>query len=189
MEEEKVLETPEAEIESTPAVPEIVEVANIALDFDALEEWRREGDNGLPIYSMLSFYEACGMQQKVKEYYDEHGKDQFAPLDVIVCNFYTLQRIKNLITDHWELYSMVIVENNKVEWDTRKWAANTKHYRRKLRPRVRNSLNFDFANFCPSIDDDLPDNTLVFRIVPRPSKKDVETIESEKNIEETETVA
>lgn len=187
MEEEKVLETPEVE-DTEKKQP--VEIANIALDFDALEAWRREGEKGLPVYSMLSFYEACGMQQRVKDYYDEYGKDQFAPLDVVACNFYTLQRIKNLITDNWELYSMVIVENNRVEWDTRKWAPDTKHYRRKLRPRVRNSLNYDFANFCPAIDDDLPDNTLVFRVIPREKKETpVETIEvPEEKIEENETV-
>lgn len=149
------------------------EIAKIELNFDELEEWRRDDEQGLPIYSLLSFYEACGIQSAIKAYYDKNGKEAASPLDILSCNFYTLQRIKRLITDHWEVFSFNLIDNNKVEWDTRKWAKGYKHYHRRLRPRVQNSLNFDFINFCPAIDDDLPDNVLLFSVY-EPETKNTE---------------
>lgn len=143
---------------------EFKEIAKIELDFDQLEEWRRDDEEGLPVYSLISFYEACGMQAEMKKYYGDAAKEAASPVDVLSCNFYTLQRIKNFITEHWEIFSLVIEENNNVKWDTRKWAKNHKHYHRRLRSRVQNSLNFDFVNFCPAINDDLPDNVLSFAV-------------------------
>lgn len=79
---------------------EFIDITTIKLDFDALDKWTKPDSDDLPIYSFLSLYEACGLSPIIKKYSEEQGIKQFAPLDIIYCNFYTLQRIKNYIENN-----------------------------------------------------------------------------------------
>ena len=90
----------------------------------------------------------------------------------LACNFNTLQRIKAFIEQNWMEYSLDIDKDNHVFWDTRKYEKNERHYAKKLNSRVQNSVNQDFLNFCPGLDDDLDDDILVFRTYYKPEKKE-----------------
>lgn len=139
------------------------EIARVKLDFDELADWRNAENDDIPICSCFSLYEASGLKGAIQKYCEEN-KAQIVAADNLVCNFYTLQRIKNFITENWQTYSIDIKEDNKVFWDTKRWNKNQKHYAKTLRAKVRNSVNADFVNFCPGIDDELEDNLIVFKI-------------------------
>ena len=159
---------------------ELIEIARVNLDFDAISQWRKTEADDLPPCSTLSFYEACGIMQAIKDYIAEHEGVQMTGLDNLSCNFYTMQRIKNFIFDFWRRYSLTILEDNKVTWDTHRYAKGVAHKPKEPKARIRNSVNYDFMNYCPSVNDDLPDNVLVFSI-PVPVEED--------EIEEAEVLA
>lgn len=160
----------------------IVEIARIELDFDAIRQWRKTGADDLPACSVLSFYEAAGVTQIIRDYL-EGADTQVTALDNLSCNFYTLQRIKNFINDIWSRYSLTISEDNKVEWDTHRYTKGVAHKPREPKARIRNSINYDFINYCPSVNDDLPDNVIVITM----SVPAVITVDDEAVVE-TETV-
>ena len=165
----------------------ILEVERFELDFDMLEQWRNPDFDDLPICGFISLYRAIGVLDRIREYNDTHDKDkQFVPLDNLACNFYTLQRMRNLILDNWSCYSLDIDSDRHVFWDTTRWAKNQKHYKKKLHAKVRNSINIDCANFCPGVDDELEDNILIFRVPKSKKKVDTEPIivDAEINSEE-----
>lgn len=139
------------------------EIAKININFEALEDWRK-GEDEIPVCSFLSFYEACGLEPYVRKYFEEHDNKTMAPFDVLFCNFYTLQRIKNFLKNQWSIYSIDIKEDNKVIWKNSVYGKE-KHYPKKLAKRVEQSLLFDVTNFCPGIDDELEDNQIIFRVV------------------------
>jgi len=143
--------------------------ATIDLDFDELEDWRKEDADDIPICSMISFYRACGMTDFIEKYKAEEGKN-IVPLDNLACNFKTLQKIKDFIETMWSEYSLDIDQDNHVFWDTKTYGKNERHYAKKLNPRVLNSLNQDFLNFCPGVDESLEDDILVFRTYYKPEQ-------------------
>lgn len=129
----------------------------IKLDFDALDNWKNK--EGFPICSFIHVYEACGLIEVIKNNTEENY--QLVPFDNILCNFYTLQRLKEFIKNNWECYSLTIKEDNKIIWTNDKYKQQ-KHYRRNLSKRVLASVNLDFANYCPGVDDDMEDNEIKF---------------------------
>lgn len=153
------------------------EITTIKLDFDQLEEWRNQDLDDLPICGFLSLYKACGLMPYIEEYVNSKEHGPIVAADNLTCNFYTLQRLKNFITNNWQVYSLDIKEDNNVIWDTRKWPKGQKHYAKKLRSTIRNSINTDFLNFCPGIDDELSDNIIVFKIYHKIEQSD-DTTES-----------
>lgn len=144
--------------------------AKIKLDFEALDEWRKEDADDIPICSLISFYTACGMTRYLEEYREKEGKN-IVPLDNLACNFKTLQRIKSFIETNWMEYSLDIDKDNHVFWDTKTYGKNERHYAKKLNSRVQNSINQDFLNFCPGMDDEIDDNILVFRTYYKPGEE------------------
>lgn len=156
---------------------DFTEIARVDLDFDAISQWRKTEADDLPPCSMMSFYEACGVMQLIRDYVAENKGKQVTGLDNLRCNFYTMQRIKNFITDIWRRYSLTILEDNKVAWDTHKYAKGIAHRPKELKARVRNSVNYDFMNYCPKVDDDLPDNVIVFATLNLPPEDEIEEAE------------
>lgn len=140
------------------------EIARVNLDFDALEAWRDTTQDDLPICSCFSLYKACGLQDFIKKYSEVHDNAQIIAVDNLFCNINTLERIKKFIIKNWEIYSIDIKEDNHVYWDTKKWKKGQKHYAKKLKAKIRASVNTDFYNFCPGIDEEIEDNVIIFRI-------------------------
>lgn len=135
----------------------------IKLDFDAIAAWRDEKNDDLPVHGMISFYRACGAADFIKEHAGEFG-DQVAAIDIMSCNFYTQQRIKKFVSERWQIFSMSLLDHNKVEWNTHTFAKGSEHYARPLSKKVAKSLSYDFINYCPTLDDELPDDVLVLTV-------------------------
>ena len=195
MEDEKVLKeeyeaevvddlSPEGSASEEDSEFEILE--KITLDFDKLAEWRQEDKDDIPICSVLSLYKASGITDAIQSYRIAHFDEPVFPIVNLCCNFYTLQRIRNFVTNNWQIYSLDIAADEEVKWDTRKWAKGESHYPKKLKAKIRNSINMDFANFCPGLDDNLEDNILVFRIVKKKKAVKKEPEEEPKSSEKSE---
>ena len=141
-----------------------VKTYRIALDFEAIDNWRDSERDDLPVHGMVSFYKAAGVIDFFKEHKEEFGEN-FAPLDVMDCSYYTQQHIRKFIQDQWEIYSLSLLDHNKVEWNTRTYPKGTKHYHRHPSKKIVKSINVDFLNYCPRLNDDLPDDVIEF-VVP-----------------------
>ena len=156
---------------------ELKEINRIVLDFDALEFWRDPDQDDIPICSLLALYRAAGLVSELKDYAASNPGMQFCGLDNLSCNFYTLQHMRRFITDNWRRFSLKLTGDRAIEWDTHRYAKGTAHRLFNLKTKIQNSINFDFANFCPSVDDELPDDTIVFSVPIEAS----ETEESSEN--------
>ena len=141
-----------------------VKTYRITLDFDAIDNWRDSERDDLPVHGMVSFYKAAGVIDFFKEHKEEFGEN-FAPLDVMDCSYYTQQHIRKFIQDQWQIYSLSLLDHNKVEWNTRTYPKGTKHYHRHPSKRIVKSVNVDFLNYCPRLNEDLPDDVIEF-VVP-----------------------
>lgn len=134
----------------------MTEISHLLIDFDALESYRDE--NGMPLLSMVRFYSLSGIEDAVREY----GKP-ISPIDNLYANFGTIQRIKEIIKDNWSHFNITIRENHHPEWK-----AGKNHERRKsaykLNSKIRNSINYDFGEYAPNIDDSLEDGIISFRV-------------------------
>lgn len=134
----------------------MTEISRHVIDFDALESYRDE--NGMPLLSMVRFYSLSGIEDAVREY----GKP-ISPIDNLYANFGTIQRIKEIIKDNWSHFNITIRENHHPEWK-----AGKNHERRKsaykLNSKIRNSINYDFGEYAPNIDDSLEDGIISFRV-------------------------
>lgn len=149
------------------------------LDFEQLEDWTDDKHDDLPIRGLISFYEATGIAKLVLD-----NKERFVggitAIDNIACNFYTQKRIKNFIKKQWEIYSMSLVDHNNVTWNTHTYKKGEKHYARSLSKRVESSLLFDFVNYCPRINDELPDDIIVVTIPDEAVPQDEPVVEQEQ---------
>ena len=72
-----------------------LEIVKVKVDFDKLDKWVKPGSDDLPVYSFLSLYEACGLEPYIKQYSETHNNAQIVAADNLLCNFYTLQHLKN----------------------------------------------------------------------------------------------
>jgi len=137
------------------------ELFRIKLDFDKLIEWRDETMNGVPITGCLSFYRACGLISPIQEHFSSESEElKVCPINNIKCNFYTMKRIKNFIENIWSTFNIDLLGDNSVDWI--KGQSKNQRKRPKKRPAViRHSVALDFAQSCPGLDDDLPDDILV----------------------------
>ena len=136
--------------------PNMTELSRLSIDFNSIENYRDE--NGMPLLSMVRFYSLSGIEDAVKKY----GKP-ISPIDHLYANFGTVQRIKGIIKDNWSHFNITIKEDCHPEWK-----AGKSHERRKsaykLNSKISNSINYDFGEYAPSIDDELDDGVIVFRI-------------------------
>lgn len=136
--------------------PNITELSRLSIDFDSLERYRDE--NGMPLLSMVRFYSLSGIEDAVKKY----GKP-ISPIDHLYANFGTVQRIKGIIKDNWSHFNITIKEDCHPEWK-----AGKSHERRKsaykLNSKISNSINYDFGEYTPNIDDSLEDGIISFRV-------------------------
>ena len=134
----------------------MTEISRFLIDFDALENYRDE--NGMPLLSMIRFYSLSGIEDAVKKY----GKP-ISPIDNLYVNFGTVQRIKEIIKDGWSHFNITIKEDCHPEWK-----AGKSHERRKsaykLNSKISNSINYDFGEYTPNIDDSLEDGIISFRV-------------------------
>ena len=134
----------------------MTEISRLLIDFDALENYRDE--NGMPLLSMIRFYSLSGIEDAVKKY----GKP-ISPIDNLYVNFGTVQRIKEIIKDGWSHFNITIKEDCHPEWK-----AGKSHERRKsaykLNSKISNSINYDFGEYTPNIDDSLEDGIISFRV-------------------------
>ena len=134
----------------------MTEISRLLIDFDALENYRDE--NGMPLLSMVRFYSLSGIEDAVKKY----GKP-ISPIDNLYVNFGTVQRIKEIIKDGWSHFNITIKEDCHPEWK-----AGKSHERRKsaykLNSKISNSINYDFGEYTPNIDDSLEDGIISFRV-------------------------
>lgn len=142
---------------------EEIELARVQINWGDLDKWIKPNSDDLPVYSFLSIYEACGLQPIFQKYYDENNNKQIIAADNLMCNFYTLQAMKNYIERNWQVYSLDINGDNHVFWKKSKYG-KTQHYPKTLSKKIKACLAADFGNFCPGLDDELPDNTLVFKV-------------------------
>ena len=145
-------------------------IATVKLDFSKLEEGRKTDADDIPICSLLSLYTACGIQDYIKDYCKDGEK--VTALDNLACNFVTLQKLKTFIESNWMEYSLDIDGDNHVFWDTSKYQKNERHYAKKLKAKIQYSINQDFMNFCPGVDEDIEDDVIVFRVFYKTEKKD-----------------
>lgn len=142
----------------------MVEIGRATLDFDALQGWRDVDLDDIPVCSLISLYRASGIMDVLQKYADDHPDTRFCALDNLSCNFYTLQRIRRFITENWRRFSLRLEGDHMIKWDTKRYAKGEAHHLFNLKTKVQNSINYDFASFCPAVDDDLPDNLIVMSI-------------------------
>lgn len=156
--------------------------ARIDLKFDALQAWRDTDNNNIPICSFLALYRASGVQEELAKLREQRVElpDKLVPLDNLACNFYTFQRMRNLIQKNWEYYALDIDGDNHVFWDPKR-PNHKRAAKKKIKTKIYQSINMDCLNFCPSVDDNLPDNILVIRPTPEvPEKSEqVKSVETE----------
>lgn len=135
---------------------EMTEIFRLLVDFNAFENYRDE--NGMPLLSMVRFYSLSGIEDAVRKY----GK-AISPIDNLYANFGTVQRIREIIKDGWSHFNITIKEDCHP-----KWKAGKSHERRKsaykLNSKISNSINYDFGEYTPNIDDSLEDGVISFRI-------------------------
>ena len=136
--------------------PKLTELSRFSINFDALMSYRDE--NGMPLLSMVRFYSLSGIEDEVRKY----GKP-ISPIDNLYVNFGTIQRVKQIIKDNWSHFNITIKEDCHPEWK-----AGKSHERRerayKLNSKVNNSINYDFGEYTPNIDDSLDDGIISFRV-------------------------
>lgn len=142
---------------------EYTELASAKLDYDALDEWRDAEADGVPVCGFLRLYKACGLEEAIKAHCDAAG-GPIAPADNLVCNLKTMMRLKSFIEGIWETYSIDIDADGHVFWDPLSKYGRLKHYPKKMKARVKASVLFDFANYCPGLDDSVPDDVISFRM-------------------------
>ena len=139
------------------------DVAVFKFNLKDLEDWRDNSSDSLPIKSFISFYEACGITNKIQEIKESENKNDIIPFDNLLCNSFTLSVIKNFIERQWKIYSLDIDSNNHVFWKNDQYM-HQKHYAKKLSARIKSCLTLDFMHYCPGTDDDLEDYEIVLRL-------------------------
>lgn len=128
------------------------------LDPDKLCEYKWGED--FPITSCIKLYEACGLYQNLKDFYD-NTETTVAPVDVLSCNFYTLQWIQRFIEDNWTHYNISIDADEHIFWKSRNKAWHK--YENKLSNVTKRSIKEDYIQYCPALDDELEDLIIIFK--------------------------
>lgn len=134
----------------------------IKLDFDSLKKykWSSPHAEDLPITSMIKFYQASGIYDKIKEMTGD--SKSWACLDILACSYYTLQHIKNFIEQNWKHYNITIDSDEHIIWKKRNKMWHD--YEQTLSSKIANSLKDDFISYCPSLDENLEDDVIVLEI-------------------------
>lgn len=129
------------------------------LDFVNLQAYRASDSKAFPVLCFPNFYAACGILSDIEKYTQETG-EQVCPIQQILCNFNTLKRIQHFIKNNWATFNVDIKGDNKVVWTKGSRAQHRKA--KKLSDVVESAVQFDFANYCPGLDDELEDDILIF---------------------------
>ena len=137
------------------------EIARVEVNFDELKE-QTMPDSDLPLYGMVGIYKVTGLYDIIEKFVKENGLTSVDPKQLLFCNFTTLTRLKAVISVNWQTFNIDMTENEKVFWKPGQPKARRK-YPKKMRAKIRNSVNYNFAYFCPALDEELPDNVVVVR--------------------------
>ena len=134
-------------------------VYNIKLYFNKLSEYRWDSatEKALPITALIKLYQACGVYEIIEEYKNETGRT-FASVDILSCNFYTLQHLKRFIEDNWKHYNISIDADEHIFWKSRnrEWH---KH-ENKIAGKIERSISDNYSQYCPYLDDELEDDLI-----------------------------
>lgn len=129
------------------------------LNFTDLRKWT--GKDGLPILSFLSVYQAAGLLEPIQKYVEESEDKSIIAMQQLFCNFYTFQKIRNLIKESWSRHYLTIKGDNKVEWIEGK-RHDVLSYDRTLSKKIQTAITMDAANYACGIDDTLDDDVIIF---------------------------
>ena len=131
----------------------------IKLDFNKLTEYRWDSneEKSLPITSIIKLYQASGIYDIVEQYKEETGKT-FASVDILSCNFYTLQHIKKFIEDNWKHFNISIDADEHIFWKSRNHEWH-KH-ENSISGKIEHSVNDNYTQYCPYLDDDMEDDII-----------------------------
>ena len=134
----------------------------IKLDFDSIRKWRDPENDNLPAYSMLTFYKAAGILDAVREL---NGEKPVAFCDILSCNWPTHRKIKDFLEETWRIFSLRHEGTNKVVWNTDKYPKGTQHWARNISKKVKGSVERNFLDYCPFIDDSFDDDDVVDDVI------------------------
>ena len=126
----------------------------------------------MPAYGVIAFYKASGVYDAIQELNPE-GK-QFAPGDILACNYTTHKKIKNFLEKIWSIFSLRYCADVGVTWDTRKYAAGVSHYAKTLGKKVKASVGANFLEYCPFVDDEMEDDYISISI---PEESDLVSVD------------
>jgi len=129
------------------------------LNFNDIKAW--SNIDGFPAISFLSVYAAAGLIDAIQKYVDENPGTGVVAVQQIFCNFYTFQKIRNLIKDSWERYNIKLSGDNKVEWISGK-SHDRLNYARTLNKKITVAITYDAANYACGVDDTLEDDVIIF---------------------------
>lgn len=136
-----------------------IELCALGLDFDALQNWRDAEHDNIPISGYLAFYKACGLMPYIKENFSEDEANQVCPVNNILCNFTTMKKIKNFIINNWETFNIDLLGDEQIVWIKGERKKQRKRPK-KRKSEIRHSIDLDFANYCPGLDDELEDDVI-----------------------------
>lgn len=134
-------------------------IYNIKLDFNKLSEykWDSSSEKNLPITSLIKLYQACDIYDIVEEYKNKYSKT-FASIDILSCNFYTLQHLKRFIEENWKHYNISIDADEHIFWKSKnkEWHK----YENKLSSKLVRSIADNYTQYCPYLNDELEDDVI-----------------------------
>lgn len=126
------------------------------IDWNKVKEWRTDNELKLPVLSMISFYKAIGIFERV-----ELEQKPISPIEHFTANVNTLEKIKTLIKHNWQYYNVQLKKSNDIVWKMDKGHTERRHPL-TLSKTVEASLIYDFGSFCPALDPSLEDDIIIF---------------------------
>lgn len=137
------------------------EITRVTLDFDDLRD-KTMPDSDLPLYGMVGVYKVTGIFSIVEKFAKENGFKSVDPKELLFCNLSTMKKLKGIITTNWETFNIDMSEDEKVFWKPGELKTRRKRAK-KMKAKIRNSVNYNFAYFCPGLDEEVPDDVVVVR--------------------------
>ena len=95
----------------------------------------------------------------IKENFSEDEANQVCPVNNILCNFTTIKKIKNFIVNNWETFNIDLLGDEQIVWIKGERKEQRKRPK-KRKSEIRHSIDLDFANYCPGLDDELEDDVI-----------------------------
>ena len=137
-------------------------IVKIKLDFVKLRDYLSDDKEKLPIHGMVGFYRASGVLEAWQKFLQDRNLDGADPKQYMFCNSSTMMTMRGLIENNWQTFNIDLLDNNKVEWKPKEPHARRKRPK-KWKAKIRNSVNYDFGYYCPMLDEEVEDDTIVIR--------------------------